>query len=194
MSVKRTIPHSEGTYFITITCSQWLRLFEIADSYHVVYKWFDHLKSKGHYINAYVIMPNHFHALISFRNTGQSINTIIGNGKRFMAYDIVEQLKQRNLGELLDTLQANVTPADTARKKKHNVFEVSFDWKECLTEKFIEQKVNYIHENPCRGKWNLVNNLSSYVHSSAGFYLTGKHGAYEVTSYELMKDLDLTKL
>ena len=34
-------------------------------------------------------MPNHLHALIAFRNTGQSINTIVGNGKRFMAYEII---------------------------------------------------------------------------------------------------------
>jgi hypothetical protein len=36
---------------------------------------------------------NHIHTLIGFRNTGKSINTIIGNGKRFMAYDIVKQLE-----------------------------------------------------------------------------------------------------
>jgi hypothetical protein len=29
-------------------------------------------------------MPDHIHALIAFRNTGQSINTIVGNGKRFI--------------------------------------------------------------------------------------------------------------
>jgi REP element-mobilizing transposase RayT len=46
---------------------------------------FDHLKSKGHYLTGYVIMPNHVHALIGFRRNDQSINTIIGNGKRFIA-------------------------------------------------------------------------------------------------------------
>ncbi len=29
-------------------------------------------------------MPNHFHALIGFSNSGKNINRIIGNGKRFM--------------------------------------------------------------------------------------------------------------
>ena len=41
-------------------------------------------------------MPNHLHALIAFRNTGQSINTIVGNGKRFMAYEIINRLEQQN--------------------------------------------------------------------------------------------------
>lgn len=38
-------------------------------------------------IIGYVIMPNHIHVLIDFIKTHQTINTIIGNGKRFMAYD-----------------------------------------------------------------------------------------------------------
>ena len=47
-------------------------------------------------------MPNHVHAL-SFVATGQSINTIIGNGKRFMAYEIVERLKVKGENRLLST-------------------------------------------------------------------------------------------
>lgn len=97
MSVRRAITEYDGIYFITFTCYRWLYLFEEGKCYDVVYKWFDHLKSKGHYITGYVIMPNHVHALIGFRNTqGKSINTIVGNGKRFMAYEIVKRLTELN--------------------------------------------------------------------------------------------------
>ncbi len=84
MPVKQTIPYTYGTFFITFTCHQWLPLIDNVKGYELIYNWFDHLKSKGHYINGYVIMPNHIHVIISFIETGQSINTIIGNGKRFM--------------------------------------------------------------------------------------------------------------
>ena len=84
MSVLQTIPYDDGTFFVTFTCYNWLPLIHKTEGYDVVYKWFDHVKSKGHKINGYVIMPNHVHVLISFITTGQSINTIIGNGKRFM--------------------------------------------------------------------------------------------------------------
>jgi len=40
-------------------------------------------------------MPNHIHALISFKVTKQSINTIVGNGKHFMAYEIVKRLQAK---------------------------------------------------------------------------------------------------
>ena len=84
MPVKRTIPHNSGMFFITFTCHQWLPLIDKTNGYDIIYNWFDHLKRKEHFINGYVIMPNHVHALISFVDTKQSINTIIGNGKRFM--------------------------------------------------------------------------------------------------------------
>jgi REP element-mobilizing transposase RayT len=91
MSVRREIAVYDGVYFITFTCSRWLKLFEVINGYDIVYKRFDYLKSKGHYIIGYVIMPNHVHALIAFSNTqGESINKIVGNGKRFMAYDLVK--------------------------------------------------------------------------------------------------------
>jgi REP element-mobilizing transposase RayT len=91
MSVKKEIAELFGTYFITITCHNWLHLFDITKSYETVYNWFDYLKKNHHFINGYVIMPNHLHALISFSNSGKKINRIVGNGKRFMAYDLVEK-------------------------------------------------------------------------------------------------------
>src|SRR5690606_17851987 len=145
-------------------------LFSIADGYAVVYKWFDYLKSKGHFILGYVIMPNHLHALIGFRNSkSKSINSIVGNGKRFMAYELIKQLERKGEKNLLLELESYVNKTDRKRGKLHEVFEPSFDWKECYTDDFIEQKLNYIHENPCRGKWDLAIRPWDYVHSSAKF-------------------------
>ena len=76
MAVKQNIPCTDGIYFITITRYKWLPLIDLANSYNVVYKWFDDLKSKGHYGIGYVIMPNHLHALIAFRNTGESVKEL----------------------------------------------------------------------------------------------------------------------
>jgi len=40
------------------------------------------------------MMPNHVHALIYFSKTNKPINKIVGDGKRFMAYEIVKRLKR----------------------------------------------------------------------------------------------------
>jgi REP element-mobilizing transposase RayT len=193
MPTRRTIIESHGVFFITITCCQWLSLIELTNGYDIVYKWFDYLKEKSNYIAGYVIMPNHLHALIAFRNNNQPINTIIGNGKRFMAYEIINRLEHLKETALLHRLYLSVEATDRKRNKNHEVWEDSFNWKECRTPKFMKQMLDYMHDNPCRGKWNLVADVTHYVHSSAKFYLTGEPGFYPITNYLNLEDIDLTK-
>jgi hypothetical protein len=76
-------------------------------------------------------MPNHIHALIGFQNTGKRINTIIGNGKRFMAYQIIDRLKVQNEEGMLNQLQLAVETKNKERNKLHEVWDDSFDWKDC---------------------------------------------------------------
>jgi len=188
MPKKQTIPYNFGTFFITFTCHKWLPLLEIINGYDIVYTWFDHLKKNGHYINGYVIMPNHVHALISFQETGKSINIIVGNGKRFMAYEIINRLQKSGNTNLLRELSDSVENSRKANNKKHDVWELSFDWKLCESDKFIYQKLEYMHANPCKGKWNLCHYIEDYKHSSAMFYEMGKQGIYEVDDVEEQKD------
>ena len=133
-------------------------------------------------------MPNHVHVMISFADTGQSINMIVGNGKRFMAYDIIKRLTENNEHELLNLLSESVEAKRKANNKKHEVWELSFDWKACNSNTFIQQKLDYIHINPCKGKWNLCAKSEDYKHSSAKFYLTGEDGFYKVVNIAEMND------
>jgi len=174
-----------GIYFITFTCHKWLPLIDLTNAYDLVYQWFDVLSVKGHTITGYVIMPNHLHLLLHYSGEGQSLNKVVGNGKRFMAYGIVKRLGQQNKNNLLSRLQFAVQASDRRRGKKHEVWEDSFDVKECRTEKFVLQKLHYIHNNPCSGKWKLVKSPELYIHSSALFYLSGKHSSYRVKDYRI---------
>jgi hypothetical protein len=47
------------------------------------------------------------------------------------------------------------------------------------------KNLNYIHANPCAGKWHLSSNPESYLHSSAGYYATGVPGIYSVEKVPL---------
>jgi REP element-mobilizing transposase RayT len=193
MAVKHAIPYNDGHYFITFTCYKWLPLIELTKAYDSVYKWFDYLKTRGHFITGYVIMPNHIHVLIGFRNEGKSINKTIGDGKRFLAYEIVKRLEHQGERAILAQLQAAVEPTDKQRNKKHEVWSDSFDWKECRSRQFVDQKLDYIHRNPCAGKWNLAACPAAYEHSSARFYAEGidTHGL--LTNAADLEDVDLTK-
>ena len=156
MAVKSPIDYTEGIYFITFTCQHWLSLFEITKSYDTVYKCFNHLKTKGHYVKGYVIMPNHLHALIDFGISVKSINTMVSNGKRFMAYEIVKRLEGQNKAAILLQLSNAVTNSDKEKGKKHQVFERSFDCKDVTSQYFFKQKLDYMHNNSCSGVWKLV--------------------------------------
>ena len=178
MAVKTPIEFSEGMYFITFTCQQWLPLFEITNSYDTVYKWFDYLNTKGHKVKDYVIMPNHLHALIDFGTSEKNINSIVSDGKRFMAYKIVERLKSQSRTEILLQLSEAVTNSDKDKGKIHQVFERSFDCREITSHYFFLQKLSYVHNNPCTGVYDIVKNPVEYEHSSAKFYITGEQGVY----------------
>lgn len=160
-------------YFITFTCFKWLQLFKETSAYDTVYKWFNHLYSNNIYVTGYVIMPNHVHVLLYFPQMPASLNTIIGNAKRFMAYEIIKRLEEQKENTLLNLLHGGVKKREAKKGQVHKVFEESFDAKECYSEEFIFQKLEYIHYNPVSKKWNLVNDFSDYEHSSASFYVKG---------------------
>jgi len=87
MAIKLQHSDTFSTYFVTFTCARWISLIEMTNSYDLVYNWFAVLKSKYNAdVVAYVIMPNHVHAILHFHSKGFHLNRIISNGKRFMAY------------------------------------------------------------------------------------------------------------
>ena len=170
MATRKNIEETHGLFYVTFTCYQWLSLFQITNSYDLVYDWFDVLISKGHQIAGYVIMPNHVHCLIGLNNSNQSINTHVGNGKRFMAYELIKRLHDGHHDDILHFLTKRLTEKELSKGQNHRAFESSSDIKLCDSIWFIEQKLDYMHRNPCSKKWNLVQNPIDYRHSSMRFY------------------------
>jgi len=160
-------------YFCTFTCYQWLNLFEITKSYDCVYKWFEYLKTKNINIVSYVIMPNHLHCILYFREYKFNLNTVISNAKRFIAYEMIKRLENSDNVNLLNQLANSITDRESKKGQKHRVFEESFDAKAIFNRSFLQQKINYIHSNPIKGKWKLADDFTQYEHSSASFYETG---------------------
>jgi REP element-mobilizing transposase RayT len=171
MAIKLKHSDTFSTYFITFTCTEWIPLFDITQSYDLVYKWFAVLKKEYNAdIVAYVIMPNHLHAIVHFYKEGFNLNTIISNGKRMMAYQMIDRLENAGNTELLNRLQSLVSEREKKKGQLHKVFTTSFDAKSIFSHKFLLQKINYIHNNPVSGKWMLAKDFVEYEHSSASFY------------------------
>lgn len=160
-------------YFCTFTIYKWMRLFEQTNSYCIVYNWFNILKQKKIEVIGYVIMSNHVHCILYFPETGFSLSRILSNGKRFMAYEMANRLERANDTHTLQILEDGLTERERKKKQLHKVFTDSFDAKAIFSEKFLIQKLNYIHHNPISGKWRLAKDFVSYEHSSASFYEEG---------------------
>jgi len=184
MAVK--VKHSDAyaMYFCTFTCYQWLSLFEITKSYDCVYKWFEYLKNKNVEVVSYVIMPNHLHCILYFQEHKFDLNKVIGNAKRFIAYEIIKRLEKSADIDLLNQLAAGITIREGKKGQKHRVFEESFDAKAIFNRSFLKQKMDYIHANPVKGKWNLADDFTQYEHSSASFYETGTWFHFKPVHYQ----------
>jgi putative transposase len=161
-------------WFVTFTCFNWLNLFELTKSYDIVYKWFYKMREKEiAEVVSYVIMPNHLHIILQISNNENSLNTIISNGKRFIAYEIIKRIKANENKSLQLKLSLSLSDREKKKGQKHKVFIESFDSKAIYSNKFLHQKMDYIHHNPVNKKWHLVEDHLNYEHSSASYYMIG---------------------
>lgn len=173
MSVKYKHADIYSMYFCTFTCFNWLPLIETTKGYDHIYNWFNIFKKEKISVVAYVIMPNHLHCILHFPEANFDLNKIISNAKRFMAYEIVKRLEENKQSALLELLAKSVNVREKKKGQLHKVFKQSFDARPILSDKFLMQKINYIHNNPVSGKWNLAKDFVCYEHSSASFYELG---------------------
>ena len=187
MVIRKIHQITDNTWFITFTCYNWLPLFEITQSYDLVYNWLKLIDSKYQIKTlAFVIMPNHVHVLIYLTNPEVNLNTLLSNGKRFMAYEFIKRLTANDKHEILNELSAACSEKEKAKGQNHKVFEPSFDAKEVFNLDFLYQKLDYIHNNPVQGKWNLANDFIDYPHSSASFYTEEKaHEFINISDYRI---------
>lgn len=192
MTVRTRHQINDSIWFITFTCYNWLPLFELTSSYDLVYNWLNLIKVKyGIHTCGFVIMPNHVHVLFCLSNHDINLNTVLGNGKRFMAYEIIKRLQVGNAGTLAQLANA-CTDKEKAKGQIHKVFEPSFDAKPVYTDVFLHQKLDYIHHNPVSGKWNLSVEYTDYSHSSAAFYKDAlPHKEISITDYRELDELGL---
>ncbi|SRR6266496_1541728 len=144
MSVRTQHGNEPTLYYITYTCYNWLHLFSIANAYDLIYKWFDYLKDSAQIkVTAYVIMLNHVHVILFFPAENYNLNTIISNAKRFMAYEIVNRLKQLNENNILQQLEGSLS-----ERKKRKVNCIKF-------LKTVLMQNQFIRDNSCYKKFNI---------------------------------------
>lgn len=116
-------------------------------------------------ILGYVIMPNHIHLLVYFKDGKRRID-FMRDFKKFTSVHVRKEVEKYS-PQILQNL---------SYKKGEQVFKVwqdRFDELYIESKKLLEVKLDYIHNNPLQEHWNLANSPEHYRHSSASFYETG---------------------
>jgi len=146
------------TEFFTATNLEWLHLLSI--------EALKHRTDKGQLtINAFVIMPNHFHIIWRVHD-GIDRGAFQRDLMKFTARSVLKFMMM-NEDRLLKQLQVK------AADRKQQVWERNPLSIELFTEDVFIQKLNYIHNNPLQPKWSLCKRPEDYFYSSAKFYETG---------------------
>lgn len=185
MAVRTNFDEEDKLFYITLTCYEWLPLIAGTEGYDLVYQWFRHLKEKyGIEVSSYVIMPNHLHCILSIPGKDVNLNKIIKGGKLFLARGLLKRLKAKGQNDMLDRLSEGVPVGKQAVGCQYAVFKRSFDAKAIVSRKFLVQKMQYIHLNPVRGNYNLVEDWRDYPHSSAGYYEYGMARYFDPVHYD----------
>ena len=130
-------------YFITSTTKGGLPLFSIPTIANIVLDNLTYLQNEREVtLFGYVIMENHFHAIVK----GQNLSEKLRLTKSFMARQIVNTLAELGKNKHLEEIRF--------RKLKHKehseyqIWEEGFHPKQITTDEMMTQKLEYIHFNP----------------------------------------------
>ncbi|HEX6983386.1 MAG TPA: transposase [Balneolaceae bacterium] len=170
------IYEEEYPYFITSSINSGLPLFGIPKAADIVLNSLEFLRTERDVkVIAYVIMEDHFHAILQGRNLAVKI----GSFKSFTAHEIINLFQQMGRKRILTRLRKS--------KKTHKIDQVHQLWqegfhpKQIVSDNMMIQKIEYIHANPV--KKGYVDEVIHWRYSSARNYF-GMGGIIPVDLYQ----------
>lgn len=155
------------TQFITVTNLNWLPVLQNDHHKDIVVEALSNRVTRQQVsIYAFVIMPNHFHAIWQLHD-GINKEQFQRDLLKFTARSILKFMKMND-----DPLLPQLKVGDADRE--YQVWERNSLSLDMYSQPFFEQKFNYLHNNPVHPKWKLTEVPEDYKYSSASFYITGK--------------------
>lgn len=157
-------------YFVTTGTVKRLHLFRRDVSKRIIIDSLHHLRTTRQMkLFVFVIMPNHIHIIVQCREE-YPLSDVMRDFKKFTARQIYHQFNTEGNNKVLEALRQEGEKV----KQEYKVWEDSFDARDIFSIEFLQQKMDYIHHNPCRPQWKLVGTPEEYLWSTAGFYLAEK--------------------
>lgn len=177
MSEKYKFHNSEGCYFVTITVVNWIDLFTRKELKYIIIDSLKHCqREKGLVIHAWCVMPSHLHLIV--RSEKEKLSDILRDFKKFTSKEIVKTIELINESRRRWLLKSFIRAGqDLKRITNFKVWQDGNHPEEMVTNEFMQQKIDYVHNNPVHDE--IVDEAEYYWYSSARDY-AGKKGLIDV--------------
>jgi len=178
MSRKYKFHNKEGLYFVSFATVYWIDLMVREQYFSILIDSLDYCrKNKGMEIYCYCIMPSHLHLI--FRAKENNPEKVLGRFKEFTSKQLQAYIKE-NVQEsrkewilwMLKRAASKSSNVKGSQLWQHNNKPI-----ELYSNAVIDQKVNYIHQNPVVA--GFVTEAHHWKYSSAIDYSGGK-GVLEI--------------
>jgi len=165
MSTGYQIVEQDALHYVTFQVVSWVDLFTRKVYRDIVIDSLKYCQSnKGLEIYAFVIMSNHIHLLI--RSDIGKLSDTIREFKSFTAKQIllaIDTESESRRDWMLNLFE--FAARQHKRNEKYQIWTHENHAELIYSDKFIFQKINYIHDNPVRA--GIVENPQDYLYSSA---------------------------
>ena len=168
--------HIEGhVYYITTVVYGRLPIFTRPSFIIPLYDSLNFYRYKQNFkLLGYVLMPDHVHLILwPFGST--TVSEIMRDYKKFTSTRIIRQAEVEGIRKWLAAFQR--AGSETGRSA-NKVWQDSFWDVNIYSERFLRQKLNYLHRNPVRA--GLVDQPEEYVYSSYRNYVGGENWLIEI--------------
>lgn len=163
MKTNYKIDPNYGMYFITSTVINWVPIIINEEFSKIILQSFKFCQSKKKlFIYGFVIMPNHFHMLISMEDP-KKIPFVVRDLKRHTSQEISKLLADDTGKKHLPWLKSFYG------KKISNVWQEGYHPVLIKSKKWFLQKLDYVHLNPVRK--GFVERPEYWKYSSARNYI-----------------------
>ena len=168
MSTGYQIKDQEALYFLTFQVVDWIDIFSRKIYKDILIDSFKYsIENKGFQIFAYVIMSNHVHLIVQ-SSLGQ-LSANIRDIKKFTCKKIIETIL--NIHESRKEWMLNRFRLKASQHTRNEYYQVWTHENHAIhlySNKFIRQKIEYIHYNPVKA--GIVEKPEDYLYSSARNY------------------------
>lgn len=169
MSTKYKATTTEECYFITITTVGWIDVFtRLSQKQNIINSLKYCQENKGLEIYAYCIMSSHIHLLCKATN-GFIMSDVMRDFKRFTSKKILQIITEEPESRREWMLAYFKNACEHLKSEQDfKVWQNGYHAEHIFSNKFIRQKIDYIHFNPVKDK--IVALPEDYYFSSARNY------------------------